>query len=232
VGLEAVVMKCLAKRPENRYQSMDEVIVDIDRLVAGTAPQATRERGNFAAPAAYYDETLPSAAGPRRSRMVVTIIVAVLALVAVAGAVLKLRSPDVTASPEAPAHPEQRAPESVTVVPPTATPVVGLRQVMIATEPLDAQIWKDGKNLGQGPLSVEVPEGKNVELQIVHEGYKNARVVLDGSEGPQSIKLEKAAAPVRPGKPQKPQPTAAPKPTATKKRPTLGGGEIIDPWSK
>jgi tRNA A-37 threonylcarbamoyl transferase component Bud32 len=232
VGLEAVVMKCLAKRPENRYQSMDEVIVDIDRLIAGAAPQAARDRGGaYAAPAAYYDETLPSTTGPRRSRTIVTIVVALLALVAIAGAVLKMQSPATNALPETEAKPEQRAPEGVTVAP-TAIPVVPLRQVMVAAEPLDAQIWKDGKNLGQGPLSVEVPEGKNIELQIIREGYKNARVVLDGSEGPQSIKLERVAAPVRPGKPPKTQPTAAPKPTATKKRPSLGGGEIIDPWSK
>src|SRR6185503_13275494 len=131
-----------------------------------------------------------------------------------------------------PAHPEARPAEGVTVVPPTATPVVALKQVTIATEPLDARIYLDGKDLGQAPVNVEVPEGKNVELQIVRDGYKNARVVLDGSEGTQAIKLEKVLAPVRPGKPGKPQPTAAPKPTGTKKRPSLGGGEIIDPWSK
>jgi serine/threonine-protein kinase len=232
VGLEAVIMKCLAKRPENRYQAMDEVIVDIDRLLAGAAPQAAGERGDvFAAPAAYYDATLPSGTSPRKSRKVVAVIVGVLALVALAGAVLKLRGPKPGATPDTNARAEQRPVEAVAVAQPQATPVVALRSVMIATEPLDAQIWKDGKNLGQGPLAVEVPEGKNIELQIVREGYKNARVVLDGSEGPQSIKLERAAAAIRPSKP-KPQPAPAPKPTATKKRPSLGGGEIIDPWSK
>ena len=232
VGLEAVIMKCLSKRPENRYQSMDEVIVDIDRLLTGATPQAAGERGDaFAAPAAYYDATLPSGTAPRRSRTVVAVIIAVLAVVAIAGALLKLRTPTPDATPDVNARAEQRPVEAVAAVPPQATPVVALKSVMIATEPLDAQIWKDGKSLGQGPLAVEVPEGKNIELQIIREGYKNARVVLDGSEGPQSIKLERVASPVRPGKP-KPQATPLPKPTATKKRPSLGGGEIIDPWSK
>ena len=103
----------------------------------------------------------------------------------------------------------------------------------IATEPLDAVIFlATARDLGQAPVNVEVPEGKTVELQIVREGYKNARVVLDGSEGTQAIKLEKVAAPSRPNRPTKAQPTSTPKPAATKKRPSLGGGEIIDPWSK
>jgi len=98
-------------------------------------------------------------------------------------------------------------------------------------KPMARRVFQDGKDLGQGPVNVEVPEGKNVELQIVREGYKNARVVIDGSEGTQAIKLEKVAVATRPSKAPKPQ-TTQPKPAATKKRPSLGSGEIIDPWSK
>ena len=231
-GLEAIVMKCLSKRPEHRYQSMEEVIVDIDRLLAGTKPQAVSERGAYAAPGTYYDD----AAGARvRHR----------AEVARAGnghrraarcrgarrrRVGSCVRPAPTAAPEA-ARPEQRAPESVTVAPVPATPVVASKQVTIATEPLDAHIFRDGKDLGQAPVNVEVPEGTNVELQIIREGYKNARVVLDGSEGTQAIKLEKVAAPAleQTEKPSRPQPRSR---AATKKRPSLGSGEIIDPWSK
>jgi serine/threonine-protein kinase len=233
-GLEAVVMKCLAKRPENRYQSMDELKVDIDRLIAGTTPQVNSQRGDLlASPDTYYETSQVSSTGvaSRKSRTVVAIVVAALALVAIVGAILKLGAPTTTASPETRARPEVRPVEAVAVVPPQATPVIALRQVTIATEPLDAHIFQDGKDLGQAPVNVEVPEGKNVELQIVREGYKNARVVLDGSEGTQAIKLEKVAVASRPARAPKPQP-AAPKATATKKRPSLGSGEIIDPWSK
>ena len=229
-GLESVVMKCLSKRPENRYQSMEEVIVDIDRLLAGTKPQAVSERGTYSAPGTYYDDAQSPSPAPRKSRAMATGIVALLALAALVGVAWKLRSPAPIPAPEA-ARPEQRAPESVTVAPVPAAPVVALKQVTIATEPIDAHIFREGTDLGQSPVNVEVPEGKNVELQIVREGYKNARVVLDGSEGTQAIKLEKVAAP-RSNKPSKAPSTAAPKPSATKKRPSLGSGEIIDPWSK
>jgi len=233
-ALEAVVMKCLSKRPENRYQSMDEVIVDIDRLLAGTKPQAAGEPGGaYATPAAYYDAgPSPSTPPPAKSRSLALGAMAVLALLAVAFAVVELRPEEKTAAPEAPRPPEQRTSQGVTVVPPQATPVVTLKQVTIATEPMDAHIWQGEKDLGQAPVNVQVPEGQNLELQIVREGYKNARVVLDGSEGTQAIKLEKAAAPIRGTKTGKPPATAAPKASATKKRPSLGSGEIIDPWSK
>jgi serine/threonine-protein kinase len=233
-GLEAVVMKCLAKRAENRYQSMEELKVDIDRLIAGTVPQVNSQRGDLmASPATYYEVGQPSSSGvaPKKSRTFVAAVVGALALVAIVGGVLKLQAPATTATAETGTRPEVRPVEAVAVVPPQATPVIALRQVTIATEPLDAHIFQDGKDLGQAPVNVEVPEGKNVELQIVREGYKNARVVLDGSEGTQAIKLEKVAVAPRPSKAPKPQ-TAQPKPAATKKRPSLGSGEIIDPWSK
>jgi serine/threonine-protein kinase len=232
-ALEAVVMKCLAKRPENRYQSMEQVIVDIDRLLAGAKPQAASEHGGaFATPAAYYDAG-PSASTPppKKSRSLALGAIAALTLVLVAGAALKLGTEEKTAAPEAPPPVVQRAHPAVNVVPPQATPIVTLRQVTIATEPIDAHIWQGGKDLGQAPVNVQVPDGQNLELQIVREGYKNARVVLDGSEGTQAIKLEKVP-PVRATKSTKTQPSTAPKPSATKKRPSLGSGEISDPWSK
>jgi hypothetical protein len=102
--------------------------------------------------------------------------------------------------------------------------------VLLATEPVAAEIFRGTENLGTSPVSVSVPEGQSVELTIKASGFKDTRVVVDGSDPSQSIRLESLAV-VR-GKPQKPAPA---KPAPAKpggKRPSLGGGEIIDPWSK
>jgi serine/threonine-protein kinase len=230
-GLEAVVMKCLAKRPDHRYTTMHDVIVDIDRLLAGMKPQAAGERGEaFAAPVAYYEDSRSQVGAPKKSRAAVIAAIALLAAGVVVGAALALRPPTPVPVAEAP-RTEQRTAEGTPTVLPQATPVAALRQLTVATEPLDAHIFLDGKDLGQAPVNVEVPEGKTLELQITCEGYKNARLVLDGSEGTQAIKLEKVSAPARAPKGTKTPGTAAPKATAPK-RPSLGSSEIIDPWSK
>src|SRR2546423_3548092 len=39
--LDAVVLKALAKNPDNRYQSADEMRLDLQRLLAGQAVEAT-----------------------------------------------------------------------------------------------------------------------------------------------------------------------------------------------
>ncbi|HWZ88749.1 MAG TPA: serine/threonine-protein kinase, partial [Polyangiaceae bacterium] len=39
-GLEAIVLKCLSKRPEHRYQSMTELLTEFDKLTAGAVPDA------------------------------------------------------------------------------------------------------------------------------------------------------------------------------------------------
>ena len=43
-GLEAIILKCLSKRPEHRYQSMQELILEFDKLSAGGVPG--RRAGN------------------------------------------------------------------------------------------------------------------------------------------------------------------------------------------
>ena len=39
-GLEAIILKCLAKKPEQRYQSMGELGEDLERAAAGSTPNA------------------------------------------------------------------------------------------------------------------------------------------------------------------------------------------------
>jgi eukaryotic-like serine/threonine-protein kinase len=60
-GLEAIILKCLSKRPEQRYQSMDELREDIERMRAGQLPLAVGEllklSGGVEVPHEYFPES-------------------------------------------------------------------------------------------------------------------------------------------------------------------------------
>ena len=103
---------------------------------------------------------------------------------------------------------------------------------MLAVEPLDAQVFAGDRDLGKIPVFVDVEEGKHVSVEVKREGYETRTLDLDGSEGRLSIKLDKAKA-AKPAKGQRraPAPKFVPKaPPKKTKKPSLGGGEIINPW--
>jgi hypothetical protein len=227
-------MKCLAKRPEQRYQSMQEFVSDVDKVIAGLRPAAARERSeDLTEPGAYYDDVASSRAA-RRGRTV-GLVLGAAALLALAGAGLLLaRKPPAPAAVPATnaAAPESQAKATPPVEPvATAEPGPALKQVIVATEPIAAEISKDGQSLGRSPLAVPVPDGQKVELTVKADGFLDQTVTLDGSETSKNVKLERV--PVR-GRPAKAPAATAAKPGSkpTPKRPAIGGGEIIDPWSK
>ena len=253
-GLEAIVLKCLSKRPEHRYQSMTELITEFDKLTAGAVPDAVPEMmarsGGFNVPVDYFKKgqmpapvpaTPSSRPGANSSRWPLYAGVAgVLAAIGiVVGIFANGRSSSATpTAPSAVATPEPAAaPKSAEPAAPVApsasadgTDVVVSKQVVLATEPIDAHIFRDGADLGQSPVAISVDEGKTVELEIQRDGFKPDKITLDGSKTRAVVKLEKlarGAAPVRANPKAKPEPTSgAPK----KPKASIGGSEIVNPW--
>jgi serine/threonine-protein kinase len=70
--IEDVIMKALSKRPEDRYQSMSELIADLDRIAVGASPELAARRGPASVPGDFapaleppsHTELRPSAARP------------------------------------------------------------------------------------------------------------------------------------------------------------------------
>src|SRR5271165_2665790 len=97
-GLDAIILKALTKKPEGRYQSMDELVADLDKLDKGLLPDAVQEMmarsGGFNVPADYFRSSgMPapvpaSPALPKTRWPLYAVIAAVATGIGVVGVVL------------------------------------------------------------------------------------------------------------------------------------------------
>jgi serine/threonine-protein kinase len=241
-GLEAIVLKCLSKRPEHRYQSMDELIADLDKLKAGSVPDAVPEMmsrsGGFNVPADYFakpkmPEPVPASPASTRGKSkwpLVAGLAGVAAAIAIVGAIFA-KSSQSRAEPEPAA--KVAGPSDVAAPAPSAPsePLTVSKQVALAIVPPEAHLYDGDKDLGTSPVLVEVEEGKTLALVARMAGYKELSLSVDGSKPRESIKLERltraGAAPARPA----PRRSTEPKAESGKKKGNLGGGEIVNPWA-
>ena len=247
-GLEAIILKCLSKRPEHRYQSMQELIVEFDKLSAGGVPDAVPEMmsrsGGFNVPVDYFKRQMPQpvpatpsmSPGGRGSRWPLYAgLAGVLAAVAiVVGIFAKSHTSSAIQVPpavgaEVNADKQVDPPPAVTEAPAPSAPPVTTKQVVLAAEPIDAHVFRDTEDLGQSPVVISVEEGKSVELEIRRDGYKPEKITLDGAKTREIVKLDKVphagAAAYRPA--AHAAPAAAP---AKKPKTGIGGSEIVNPW--
>ncbi len=245
-GLEAIILKCLSKRPEHRYQSMQELIVEFDKLAAGVVPDAVPEMmarsGGFNVPVDYFKKgqmpapvpASPSSAPGSRWPLYGGIAGIVAAIVIVVGIFAKSQSsaavqtPALAAEPSASTAPlsalstTAAAPAPVTPAAPTG------KQVLLAAEPIDAHVFRDGEDLGQSPVMLTVEPSKPIALEIRRPGYKPEKVTLDGSIAREIVKLDKVA---RAGAAYRaPAKKADAAPAAKKPKSGIGGSEIVNPW--
>ncbi len=248
-GLEAIVLKCLSKRPEHRYQSMGELIVEFDKLAAGGVPDAVPEMmsrsGGFNVPVDYFKkghmpEPMPATPsehpGARRSKWPVYAgIAGVLAAIAIVGGIFA-KSQQSSATPTPPLVTAEGAAtkpvEPAVSIAAPAPVAIASKEVAIAVEPSDAHVFRDGTDLGPSPVMVAVETGKTVDLEIDRDGYKPQKITLDGVKTREIVKLVKAphaagAAVYHPAPAKKPDPAS---PTPKKPKTGIGGSEIVNPW--
>ncbi len=174
-GLENVIRKCLAKRPEHRYQSMSELSEDLRTLISGSAPEVVIE-ADAEAPLPSAPGSVPTARGPR-PLFYVALVAAVLLGAAWGTHEYLARS--------------SRAPTIVTVAapPPPAPPKTEPKpkepegtKVDLILFPLDSHVFHGDKDLGQMPVSVYVKEGEELQLLVKRDGYWPRRLLVDGTK--------------------------------------------------
>ncbi|HEY3592253.1 MAG TPA: serine/threonine-protein kinase, partial [Polyangiaceae bacterium] len=255
-GLEAVVLKSLSKKPEQRYQTMEELAADLEKLRRGMTPDAVPEMmsrsGGFNVPADFFNDrgmpvpvpATPKAGGARKRWGVYAGVAGVLAAIAiVVGIFAKSSSSTASGVPPKPApvaepvvHVQPPAPMPApapiaTPAPTAATPPAApVRHVLFASEPLDSHVFQNGQDLGAQPLTVDVPVGEKVIVEVRRDGYRPQKLTLDGSDPKVKIRLARQSG--RPGSARPANaPEGAPKP-AGGQSPAQGNGEIVNPWAK
>jgi serine/threonine-protein kinase len=239
-GLDAIILKALTKKPEGRYQTMDEVVADLDKLDKGLLPDAVQEMmarsGGFNVPADYFrSSAMPapvpaSPALPKTRWPLYAVIAAVATGIGVVGVVLARGGnstagapPPATTTAATIAAPVPTPLPSATLAPvPSAAPA--MHQVLVSVLPVDATITRDGTDLGSSPVALSLADGATANLMVSRKGYRPQTVPVDTSQAKVVVKLDLlpgAGPPVGAG--------AGPKP-----KPAGGGGidDVGDPFAK
>ena len=182
IGMDAIVLKCMAKKPEDRYPTMGEVARDLERLEQGGAPAAIAEllRRTTADshPELFRAAKAEAKRAPRpRARWPIAIgALAVLAGGAYAAlhfvpGLERLRfwegAPLPSALPESEAVPKAKARAA--------------KKVHLVALPPDAEIYRDGVRLGKMPITVDVPPDETVWVEVRRQGHFAKQAKLDGT---------------------------------------------------
>ena len=226
--LEAIILKLLLKKPEQRYQTMLEVVADLERLEKGQMPEAVSEMmarsGVFNIPTDYFD-TKPSihnitAGAPAEKRKrwgVIAGLAGIVAAVAIVALILSFGSASnatVTTPSASAAIPVGAPAASATTAPAVvAPPVKPSKTVQVIAVPLDAEVFVGGEKVSKSPAVLSVPEGEKLTVEVRLEGFATKEIVVDGKRARVEVKLTKL-------------------PTKGGGAKSSGGSDVTDPWAK
>jgi len=252
-AVEPLVLKALAKKPEDRYGSMDELLADVERLRAGQAlsdpvSAAARPPSDFGYGSG---EEVPS---PPQDRLPMVLIGAFIVLLGIGGGVgawLALQDgEEAGASPLASEEPVLSANEPTQ---PAAPPepeegsepeaeVGASEPFLLASEPEGALVLVDGAIIGNTPLEIDRPTEEQLMLEVRRRGYETQTVSLSpGSPERMDVVLEpvidtsdsrrRRRAPTPTMTTTEREPTMEPAPPTMMNVPHVPS-EVVDPWAR
>jgi serine/threonine-protein kinase len=202
-GLEALIMKCLAKTPEQRFGSMEEVVAAL-RAISGNSA-ATSDSVRAPSPVVTLTGSLPMLGGtpamgieavPRSRSRSWWLLAGAGAVLACAGLAVvgftPVRAPLRAATPE---------PPHVAIVPQPPTPPppsVPTATLHVETDPSGAKVKEEGDTMcEQTPCDIVyrgavADPGYEHLLVFLKSGYRLERKIVKGTGTPVSVKLTKA----------------------------------------
>lgn len=202
--LEAVVMRCIAKSPSERFESMEALSKALLSLPEAAAASPTFTSGTFSG--SFDSGTSPSGllrAEPSRGKgslrqHALPITVVVTASLALAVSALFLWSRTIAASDASTSGP----PVMPAVIPASAIPVTSapeqargpapeLEPVMVTldTEPSGARLEVDGQVVGLTPVVLPVGRNEIVDGTVTLDGFEPMRVRLSAAQPEHRVSL-------------------------------------------
>jgi serine/threonine-protein kinase len=246
VGLDAVVQKCLSKKPEQRYPTMQALSDDLDKVEKGLVPDAVPEMmarsGGFNVPADYFRTrggmpapvpgTPLTAPRPRWGLYAgvagIATAVAIPLLIFARSSTTQATTtpgPAIVAGASAapvPSSPPVNAQPAASVNAAPSAAAESTTEVVLTVEPPDAKVMRDGADIGLLPTSLRLKPGEVAQLVVTRAGYKPQTVNVDGSIPRLVLKMDREKVAKGPSKPSNPQPAATPQ----------GVGDFQDPFLK
>ena len=235
-GLEAIVLKCLSKKPDARYQTMDELAADLRKAAGGGIPQAVHDlmarSGSFNVPADYFagpSAVVPATPKGMKRRGLGPRLVAVVGVTVAVAAVLFVVIKDSTTTAQQPTTTVNAKVPPQTPDPLTTTALPKSIDVLLHSKP-SGYAWV-GDSKVELPANIDVPYGSKLTVRVGAEGFVEQSVELDGSLPKVEVTLTRPATTDESATPAPPRPPVVRPPV--KKGGGKSGGAVdgvVDPW--
>ncbi|MBO6938736.1 MAG: protein kinase [Deltaproteobacteria bacterium] len=183
--LELVILKAMTKQADVRYQTMEELLQDLERVEAGVGTMARETTTSFRTGATDSIDA-PNLGGGGKSKLPLIAGLAVLLIGGGAAAAVMLAGEDppepIVETPPIAESPEvsEEVPEETEEVP-EETAETGAAEVVkvnIVSNPEGAEVWRGDELLGNAPMEVDRPTEGRLELELRMPGYESRALVI------------------------------------------------------
>ncbi|MCU0684873.1 MAG: serine/threonine protein kinase [Polyangiaceae bacterium] len=197
--LSEIIVRCLSKDPADRYASMTEVAEELDRALRWR-PGALDAIPELFTPSSMRRAKLGPGgkAAPGRARWPLAASGLLAASLGAAALYQRTRPEPIAPSPLPPSTlaaigAPSVAPSAASAEPSAAPSTDGTRrgatEVALVISPIDAHVYHQKVDLGTMPISIPVPSGDTVEVEIKREGFFAKKIKLDGAQPKRVIRL-------------------------------------------